>query len=325
MDTETFIQLLPKAETHLHLEGAAAWDMVRRYASEDLPETPEWWEAGYRFQDFSEFESAMHSVIVVLKSPERYREAAAGLFDLLIQQNVRYVEVSFAADLVNRWGSIGEVTAAIHEAARPELIVRVIGGINRYQPVTPGVGALAAALLSTPGLDGIDLHGDERNQQTKQFAELFAAAAQQGYITRAHAGELLGVDSVKEALDLLHVKRIEHGTTSIQDDELIQRLVDEQIVLDMCPTSNVKLRVVNSYEEHPIGALLRRGVPVTVSTDDPTIFGCALQDELRTLVKHQGFTPRDLAQLQINAFEAAALSAAQRQALITEIETLLTA
>lgn len=325
MDTDTFIELLPKAEMHLHLEGAVAWDMMRRYTSESLPEAPEWWGTDYRFRDFSDFESAVRPVVVVLKSPERYQAAAAGVFDILVQQNVRYVEVSYGADLVYRWGSIGEVAAAIHEAARPELIVRVIGGITRRQPVTPGVEALANALLSTPGLDGIDLHGDERNQQTKQFAELFSAARQQGYITRAHAGELLGADSVKEALELLQVNRIEHGTTSVQDDELVQRLVDEQIVLDMCPTSNVKLCVVNSYKEHPIGALLRRGVPVTVSTDDPTIFGCSLQDELRALVKHQGFTRRDLAQLQINAFKAAALSDAQRQAFMTEIETLLKA
>jgi adenosine deaminase len=179
-------------------------------------------------------------------------------------------------------------------------------------------------LLTTAGIDGIDLHGDERNYPPAPFAPLYAAARAQGYLTKAHAGELLGPEAVRDTLETLQVKRIAHGTTAAQDDTLVQRLIAEDVTLDIGLTSNVKLQVAQNVATHPIGTLLRRGVRVTVNTDDPAVFGCTLTDELLALVEHQQFTPHELAQLQRNAFRVAKLAEAQRQAIMAEIESLLT-
>jgi adenosine deaminase len=323
MDTATFIQKLPKAEFHLHLEGAVDWSLAQACAP-DLPETPHWWHADYRFPDFTDFENAMRAMFhPVLTSPERFHQVAQMVFDTLAQQNVRYVEVSFSADPPRYADILPEIVQAIHEAAPATMIVKVIGALNRRRPIAPGRDALADRLLAIPGLDGCDIHGDERTGKPSPFAEFFQAAHQRWQIVKAHAGEICGADSVRETLDTLRVNRIEHGTRSLEDRALMQRLIDEQITLDMCPTSNVRLRVVDSYAAHPIADWLRRGLRVTVNTDDPTLFNCTLTGELHALVTHLGMTHAELAQLQKNGFAAAVIPDAMRQSLFAEIDALL--
>ncbi len=179
-----------------------------------------------------------------------------------------------------------------------------------------------ATVLTESGLDGLDLHGDENLRGPEAYAELYALARARGLATKAHAGELAGPRSIRAVLDALQVKRIEHGITAIQDEALLARLADEAITLDLCPTSNLKLGVVQSAAEHPIRRFFERGVRVTVSTDNPTILGCSLTSELKLLVEHLGFSLPDLIQLQRNAFSAANLSATQRAAIMDELEAL---
>jgi adenosine deaminase len=178
-------------------------------------------------------------------------------------------------------------------------------------------------MFDTPGLDGIDLHGDERACGPAPFAPMYAHARQRGFAVKAHAGELAGPHAIIDTLDALGVRRIEHGTTAIHDEALMTRLASEGITLDMCPSSNAKLRVVDSVATHPIRELHKRGVPVTVNTDDPTVFGCSLTGELRLLAKHLDFSPHDLAQLQRNAFWAADMPIATRAAALAEIDALV--
>jgi adenosine deaminase len=223
---------------------------------------------------------------------------------------------------LSRGVDLREVIDAIYAAAPPSLIVRVIAGINRLGPVSLD-SEEAQIILETPGIIGLDLHGDERLNSPELFADIYKAAGEKGYLLRAHAGELTGPDTIRESIDVLKLSRIEHGTSAQGDEDLLQKFIDENITLDMCPTSNVKLRVVDSIESHPIGEFLRRGVRVTCSTDDPPIFNISLTDELHTLVRYQNFTPRELAQLQINAFEAAILPEDTRHKLLNEVEACL--
>jgi adenosine deaminase len=200
-------------------------------------------------------------------------------------------------------------------------MVRVFGGFS-YHKVDRTPSPLIEAVLATPGLHGIDLHGDETRQSTAHFAAAFAQARRQGLMTKAHAGELAGPDSIGRALDLLGVRRLEHGVRVIEDEAMLARLAAESVTLDLCPWSNVKLRVASDLSAHPIRRLHERGLRVTVSTDDPTVFGRSLSEEIVSLVNDHHLTLSDVARLQTNAFEAAQMPAAEREPILAEIEAL---
>jgi adenosine deaminase len=324
MQITEFIQSLPKAELHLHLEGAMPWNMVQACAAEPLPDFPPWWVDNFQFENFEHFLKPFYLCLNTLTGIDRYYLAAEGLFKNLVAQNVRYVEISFSArHAISRGLPLVEVVTAIKQAAPVGLTVCVFCGLNRTTShVFEGDGI--DKIFNTPNLDGMDLHGDESACGPALFADIFAQAKQKGLMTKAHAGESAGPQSIKDALDLLQVTRIEHGVTAIQDEELMSRLVYERITLDMCPLSNVKLRVVPDISAHPIHQFHQRGINVTVSTDDPTIFGCSLTDELRSLVDNLHFSLIDLAQLQINAFQVALMPGSNRDATLAEINNLLT-
>ena len=324
MNTREFVQALPKAEMHLHIEGAVPWPLIRVASPDPLPERPPWWADDFRFDDVTGFRGASQLAIRnCLASVEGYARSAAAIFAGLAAQNVRYVELSFDADLVmSRGMAIDAVAATIKQAALAGLTVRTRAAFSQHK-VDRLSAALIDAVVNATALDGIDLHGDERMTTTDHFAEAFERARRRGLATRAHAGELRGAESIVTALDALRVTRIAHGVRAIEDDALVKRLVAEGITLDMCPWSNVRLRVVPDLAAHPIRALHRRGVRITVSTDDPTIFGRSLTDELSSLVDDLGFSLADIAQFETDAFEVALINETERAGVVAEIAQLL--
>ncbi len=324
MGLADFIQALPKAELHLHLEGAVPWPLVRKYSPDPLPASPPWWQPGYRFPDFSaDFAPAVRACYrPVLTAPERYAETAGAIVAGLAEQNVRYVELSFSPNYVLKLGlAVSDIVAAIKSAAHASVAVAVYAGLGRDG--APDLDeAVRAALRAAPGLDGIDLHGDERVDGLGRWTEFFAEARARGLRLKAHAGELAGPASVRAVLDKLGVTRIEHGVRAVEEAALVRRLAAEAITLDVCPTSNVRLNVVGDLSAHPVRRLYAAGVPVTIATDDPTVFGCSLSGELQHLVEQLGFAPADLVPLQRNAFRVAALPAAQQRAIAAELDAL---
>jgi adenosine deaminase len=321
MRTVEFIRALPKAELHLHLEGAVPWAMARAQAP-TLPERPPWYADGLQFDDFLQFRGAVRDCMSCLIDVPAYGAAAGAIFRGLLAQNVRYAEISFdVARALEQKLEVHDVVAAIKGAEPPGLITRVFAGLSQHKPErTPP--AVVEAVLSAPGLDGLSLHGDETAQQTPVFVEAFAEARRRGLQTKAHAGELMGPASVATALDLLGVTRIEHGVRAAEDDALVDRLAAEGVTLDVCPWSNVRLKVVKSLAAHPIRRLHERGVRLTINTDDPTVFGRTLSEELTSLVEDLGFALADLARFQANAFAVAAMPAATRAALHAELTAL---
>jgi len=321
MRTAEFIGALPKAELHLHLEGAVPWALARAQAP-TLPERPPWYADGFQFDDFLQFRGAVRDCMSYLTDAGAYGAAAGAIFQGLLTQNVRYAEISFdVARALEQKLEVRDVVAAIKAAEPPGLITRVFAALSQHKPErTPP--AVVEAVLSAPGLDGLSLHGDETAQQMPVFVEAFAEARRRGLQTKAHAGELMGPASVAAALDLLGVTRIEHGVRAAEDDALVDRLAAEGVTLDVCPWSNVRLRVVKSLAAHPLRRLHERGVRLTINTDDPTVFGRTLSEELTSLVEDLGFAHADLARFQANAFAVAALPAATRAALLAELTAL---
>ncbi len=324
-DLAAFLRRLPKTETHLHIEGALPWELLTRTAPDRFTTPPASWADDFRFADFAHFEKELLDMAFAFySSPERYHEAAREVFRRLAEEeNVRYVETSFASGMVEFAGLDGrEVAQAIKAAAPPGMEARVFLGIHRngYHDASRG---FIEDSLDWPELDGYDLHGAETmvlEPWTGRFWEQARAAGKQ---TKAHAGEFSGPDGVARVLDELGVKRIQHGVRAAEDAHLLARMAREGVACDVCPISNVKLGVVTDMAAHPLPAMLAAGVLCTVSTDDPVSFGNRLHQEYAALAAAHGFGKRRLAEVAANGFRVALLAEDQRAAALAEIDRLL--
>lgn len=319
MDAHARLNQLPKAEHHLHIEGCIPWAMVRASSDTPLPDTPKWAATDYRFDDFDTFNDVIsYSSWRVFTALDAYHRVATHHFQHLARQNVRYVEVSFhLAHAPQRGYRYEDMIHAIVSAAPPDMTVRVFGAFHRMGEFADDI---VQAILNTPNLTGIDLHGDERTGSIDPFIDIFAEARRLGLRTKAHAGELRDAQSITETLDKLKPQCIQHGITAHNDAHLLQRLADDGVVLDVCPTSNIKLCVMPDIATYPLRAFLQAGVAFTINTDDPAIFNCTLTGELKTLVDHNVLSLREVANLQRAAFQRASLSPAQRATLLHEID-----
>lgn len=322
-DLDRFIQDLPKTETHLHIEGALPFSFLRELDPVRWAEVPASWGTHFRFPSFAQFEEELLTMAGAwFTSPERYHEAAKRIFSGLQRQNVGYVETSFASGCLEFMKIDGRATAeAIKSAAPDGMTVKTFLGIH-HDGYHAGTREMLDSALGWPHLDGIDIHGDETVPLGDWATDYYQRARDAGKFTKAHAGEFAGPPFVRQVLDDLKVTRLEHGVRVIEDPELVQRLKDYSVTLDVCPLSNVKLRVAPSVREHPICSLHRMGVRCTVSTDDPISFGNSLHDEYRILALEGGFSRRELATLASNGWMAALIPEEDKQGPLEKLALL---
>lgn len=321
-ELHAFIRALPKTETHLHLEGALPFELLRRVRPE-VRNPPASWERDFKFRDFAHFEAELLDMAFAwFTSPERYHEAAKLIFARHVAQNVRYVETSFASGVIEFGGLDGpEVLAAIRAAVPPGLEVRVFLGIH-HNGAGPRMRPVLESALGWPDLAGIDLHGPEHLPLEPWSAEYWAAARRAGKCTKAHAGEFLGPDFVRRVLDELQPKRLEHGVRAAEDAALMAELVRRGVALDVCPISNHKLVPGITLATHPIRRLFDAGVTVTVSTDDPLSFGNTLVDEYVALAGQRGFDRAELVQLARHGFAVALIDEPARRRFLGELDAV---
>lgn len=304
---KAFLDRLPKTETHLHIEGALPWELINELDPQRFSQPPASWQDGFKFASFADFERELLEMACAwYTSPERYHEAAARILGRLHrEQNVRYVETSFASGVMEFLGLDGRVVAEAIKAAAPEgLEVRVFMGIH-HDGYTERSRHFIDACFDWPELDGIDLHGTETTPLEPWSRDIWARARASGKATKAHAGEFAGPEFVEQVLEELEVRRIQHGVRSVESPALVKRLRDMKAVLDICPISNVKLGVVERMCEHPIRELMEAGVCCTVSTDDPVSFGNTLMEEYTALHQELGLSFAQLGQLAANGFKTA--------------------
>jgi adenosine deaminase len=183
----------------------------------------------------------------------------------------------------------------------------------RDLPADAAMATLDQAMPFQEHITAVGLDSAEMGNPPEKFREVFDRARAEGFLTVAHAGEEAPPAYIWQALDLLHARRIDHGVRCIEDDRLVDRLVDEQVPLTMCPLSNVKLRVFPSLEQHDIGNLLHRGVRVTANSDDPAYFGGYIADNYIATAHALQLTTADVVQLARNSFLASFLDDDERQ------------
>ena len=318
-----FVQSLPKTETHIHIEGAVPWELLQETFPGEFESHPDAWHTDFRYDSFTQFEVEILSYAErYYTSPERYYESAKRVFQRHLDQNVRYVETSFHLGIVEKIGATGKDILEAIQAAIPEgLEVRIFLGMlrNHYRnEMVP----LLDEVHTWDGLAGIDMHGHETIPWDSWAGDIWRRVSDSGKLTKSHAGEFEGAKDVNAALDLLGTKRIQHGIGAAYDEPTLQRLLDEEVALDMCPVSNVKLRSVSDPKLHPIRKLFDAGVKLTVSTDDPTVFGNDLVHEFELLMNHLNFSKPEVFQVIRNGFEVALVDDDTRQGWISELDQI---
>ena len=322
---EKFIESLPKTETHLHIEGAIPWELfVERFPGE-FPEVPEFRQPGYRYDSFTHFESILiDHALRIIKEPSDYTEIARRIFQKHLDQNVRYVELSFHAGMIEFLQIPGkEIIEAIRSAVPPGLEVRIFIGMSRNSYSEYLGATLEDAVANWDGLHGIDLHGPEDLPILDWVPRLWQVARANGRTLKAHAGEFGPAKNVASAVSIMGVKRIQHGIHASKDKEVMNLLAGEGVTLDICPISNYKLRVFDQWENYPIREFMDHGIRCTISTDDPLSFANRLTDEYLALHREMNFSVSELAQLARAGFEVADLPENEKIVHLGEIDRLL--
>jgi adenosine deaminase len=326
------VKHLPKVELHLHLEGAMRSQTVRELSVERMgwsgPLDEGWERAYYTYTDFGGFMQQLTPRFPA--EPAEYARIAAECFEDLAAQNVAYAEVSFDVPVreVGQEGRFWPIMEALEEArrqaeARWPIRLNYIAAIQRSLPLDVGIRRVELAAQARDrgiGVVAIDLHGDEAGFPPAPFAPAFRLAADYGLGLRAHAGEAAGIDVIWDTINVLDVRRIAHGVRAPEDPALIERLMEGDITLELCPTSNVRTAAVRDLRSHPFPQLYSVGIPVTVNSDDPLPFFTDIGREYRLLVDEFGLSCDDLRKITVYAIQAAFLPETERAALIAMIE-----
>ena len=329
---DAWLAALPKAEMHLHFEGAFRWSTVRELHpwGPALPSTPPWLLRERPFRTFDDFRQTFRDYLrPVSGTPETLERHAFEVVEDLARQSVRYAEIIVSHDLhaargldaARVWQAI--VAGRDRATARYPIDARLFLGLNRHsgpEHVRAVFDSVTGAARGHDWLAGIDLQGDERQGETAAFASVLRDASAAELKVRAHAGELQGSDAVRATVFDHGVRQISHGVRAAEDPALLRELASAGVFLHVCPTSNVLLGCTASYGDHPLRALVDAGVRCTVNSDDPLLFATDIVREYRLLVSEMGFSPADVAEFARNGFRASLLPTDRVQAACADID-----
>jgi aminodeoxyfutalosine deaminase len=331
-----FIARLPKAELHVHHVGSASPRIVSELAERHpgtVPSDPDALRRFFEFRDFAHFVEVYLAVVDLIRTPEdiRYLTYEIGR-EMATGQGLRYAELtctpytSVRPHEPGRGMPIEAYTEAIEDAR--VAAERDFGLVLRWIYDIPGEAGLPAAdstldfaLKHGPdALVGFGLGGPEIGVPRPQFQPHFDAARAAGLHSVPHAGETTGPETVWHALQLLGAERIGHGTSSAQDPELLAHLAETGVPLEVCPSSNIATRAVATLAEHPIRAFRDAGVTITVSSDDPPMFGTTLNREYEIAADLLGLDEAGVADLARTAVRVSFADDAVKTRLLGEID-----
>ena len=328
---KSFIQSLPKAELHLHLEGTLEPELMFELASRnrvDLPyESPEHVRKAYEFADLQSFLKVYYQGTRVLLQDRDFYDLTWAYLKKAHEHNVRHAEVFFDPQAhAERGVPISAVIEGIHHALRDgerELGItsKLILCFLRHLSAEDAMQTLEQALRHRELFSGVGLDSSEQGHPPEKFTAVFARARAEGLFVVAHAGEEGPPDYVWQALDRLGASRIDHGVRAIEDPALVFRLRSERIPLTVCPLSNIKLRVFDSMKSHNLPELLKAGLCVTINSDDPAYFGGYINDNFLAIHDAFSLSTEDYRTLARNSFEAAFLPEAQRRVILQELDS----
>ena len=309
-----WLNALPKAELHMHLEGSLEPELMFQLAERNRIQLP--WDSvdtlrsAYNFNNLQEFLDIYYQGANVLQTEQDFYDLTWAYLKKCEEQNVIHVEPFFDPQTHTARGvSIEVAITGISEAlgdARDLLGISsgLILSFLRHLPEDDAFHTLQQAMPFRDLFFAVGLDSSEMGHPPSKFTNVFAKARAEGLLAVAHAGEEGPPEYVWEALDLLKVSRIDHGVRAWEDPRLMARLIEEQIPLTVCPLSNTKLRVYQNISEHPILKMLEQGAMVTVNSDDPAYFGGYLTENFQALHTDLAMTQQQAKRLAENSLNA---------------------
>jgi adenosine deaminase len=327
------IASLPKAELHLHLEGsirpAVACALAARHG---VRLTEEEVRRRYDYRNFAEFIEAFKWVTSFLREPGDFALLGADVAEQLMQQHVVYAEVTLSVGIMllrkqDPQANFEALLAATEPFEKRGLRLNwVFDAVRQFGPELALNVVEAARRCASPRIVAFGIGGDELQVHTREFTHVYARARNCGLHLLMHAGEVGGPEKIREAVEILGVERIGHGIAAIHDAALMDVLAERRIALEICPTSNLRTGALGSQlrnpratlGQHPLPQLVRHGIPVVLSTDDPAMFHATLIGEYEAAVR-MGLRETELVALHRAGFEHAFLPQEIRQAYLSRL------
>ena len=316
---------VPKAELHVHVEGAASPDLIRRIAARNgirVPDDVIGDDDKFVWTDFLDFLSTYDAATSVIRTGEDYRDIVYEYLVKCAAEGAIYVELTASADHASQVGlSDEEHLAALAQGiddARAETGIEariIMSCVRHFGAENAREVARRTVEGPHPYVTGFGMGGDEAGFPPEAFAPAFEVAREAGLGLTVHAGEWAGPESVRGGL-ALGVSRIGHGVRASEDPELVRELADRGTVLEVCPTSNVVLGLYPSYEAHPLPALRAAGVPVTLGSDDPPYWDASIGGEYAVAGERMGFDEEALREVTRTALRAAFVEEEVRRRLL---------
>lgn len=326
------IEQLPKTELHLHIEGTLEPELMFTLAQRNHVTLPyasiDELRAAYDFQNLQSFLDLYYAGAAVLLTEQDFYDLTWAYLQKAHDDNIVHTEIFFDPQTHTLRGLpfatvYQGIRRALNEAqAQWGISSRLIMSFLRHLTEQEGFDVLEQALPFLQGIDGFGLDSSEKGHPPAKFERLFKHCQALNLPCVAHAGEEGPAEYVMDALHLLNVKRIDHGVRSLEHTGLVKQLVAEQIPLTVCPLSNVRLKVFNTMQQHPLKHMLDMGLLVMINSDDPAYFGGYVNDNFKACTTALNLSDQDIVQLAKNSFIASWLSKAEKANQLTALDQI---
>lgn len=327
---EEFIKGIPKAELHLHIEGTFEPELMFEIANRngiDLNyKNIEELKKAYNFSNLQEFLDIYYAGCNVLIYEVDFYDMTWAYLKKAKEQNILHTEIMFDPQThTDRSISFETVINGIHKAladAETKLGItsKLIMSFLRHLPEKAAFETLEQAKPFKKWIDAVGLDSSELGHPPSKFERVFQKAKEEGYLIVAHAGEEGPPEYVTQALELLHVDRIDHGNRCLEDINVVNDLIERKMALTVCPLSNLKLQVVKDLKKHPLKKMLDKGLFVTINSDDPAYFGGYLNENYIEIQKALDLSKEDIIQLAANSFKASFLNETEKSRMLGKLK-----
>jgi len=327
---KSFIAGLPKAELHLHIEGTfepeLMFDIAKRNNLKIRYNSVKELKNAYNFSNLQDFLNIYYDGAGVLITEQDFYDLTSAYLKKASAQNIIYAEIFFDPQThTNRGIKFETVINGIYNAIEEGenelgISVKLIMCFLRDLDEESAMKTLEEALPFKDKIIGVGLDSAEVGNPPAKFERVFRKAKELGFITVAHAGEEGPAEYVIESIELLKISRIDHGNNSIYDENLLTRLADTKIPLTLCPLSNLKLKVIDNLENHPIKFMMEKGLLVTINSDDPAYFGGYLNENYIAISEALNLTKTEISQIVKNSFQASFLSPEEKVGMIEKVD-----
>ena len=320
---DNWFEKVPKLELHLHLEGAipygALWELVKKYGGEPFIPDLKSLKAKFQFRDFPHFIQTWIWKNQFLREYEDFAFIAEAVARDLAGQNIRYAEVFYTpSDFFRKGLETQKLTEAVRAGLSrvPKIEIALVADTCRDDGPRNAARVLSEINeIKNLGVIGITIGGSEQSYPPEPFAEAYEKARALGFHTSAHAGEAAGPESVWGAIRSLKVERIGHGTRAIEDKSLVDYIAEHRIPIEICLLSNLRTGVIKEIGRHPVRRYFERGIPISINTDDPKMFGNSLAEEYRLLATEFSFTRDEIRKIILQSIDSSWLPESRKREL----------